>query len=223
MHAAKLFEICVDHTKNVFKRLDVESYKQARKVSVATILHTDNANHFEMVKDINTFYEVTSEVCDAQAKHSSSLLQQYEHDVLQKDTMLWLEVFLHLADVSNPLKPFNICQAWAWRVLEEFFNQGDEEARLGIPVGMLNDRSKVNKPGSQHGFINFLVAPLVLGVVKIFPPLLPLSVQMVGNMRSWRDVWVKECGPPQEDIDKREKDIQKIDREVEILHKKQSL
>ena len=35
----------------------------------------------------------------------------------------------------------------AWRVLEEFFNQGDEEKSLGLPVGMLNDRDKVNKPG----------------------------------------------------------------------------
>ena len=24
---------------------------------------------------------------------------------------------------SNPLKPFKMCHAWAWRVLEEFFNQ----------------------------------------------------------------------------------------------------
>lgn len=38
---------------------------------------------------------------------------------------------------------------------------GDEEKRLGVPVGMLNDRDVVNIPGSQHGFINFLVAPLV--------------------------------------------------------------
>ena len=27
----------------------------------------------------------------------------------------------------------------------------DEEKQQGLPVGMLNDRDKVNKPGSQHG------------------------------------------------------------------------
>ena len=64
---------------------------------------------------------------------------------------------------SNPLKPFKMCHAWAWRVLEEFFNQaqgmgsrhvllwskpvacvdrmvaschqGDTEKELGLPVG----------------------------------------------------------------------------------------
>ena len=28
-------------------------------------------------------------------------------------------------DVSNPLKPFNLSKAWAMRVLDEFFQQGD--------------------------------------------------------------------------------------------------
>jgi hypothetical protein len=32
-------------------------YKEARKVAVATILHTDNANHFAIIKDISQVYE----------------------------------------------------------------------------------------------------------------------------------------------------------------------
>ena len=34
-----------------------EMYKEARKVAVAAILHTDNANHFSMIKDISQVYE----------------------------------------------------------------------------------------------------------------------------------------------------------------------
>ena len=64
--------------------------------------------------------------------------------LLPLQTPPWIELFLHFADISNPLKPFDICKAWAWRVLDEFFNEGDEQKRLGIPVGMLNDRDKVN-------------------------------------------------------------------------------
>ena len=30
---------------------------------------------------------------------------------------------------------------------DEFFAQGDKEKELGIPVGMLNDRDKVNRCG----------------------------------------------------------------------------
>merc|ERR1712110_700065 len=97
------------------------------------------------------------------------------------------------------------------RVLEEFFAQGDEELRLGMPVGILNDRSKVNKPGSQHGFINFLVAPLVIGAVKVFPSFHPMSVQMVSNLQAWRDIWIEDSGPSEDDIAKRNADITKID------------
>merc|ERR1712050_325898 len=103
-----------------------------------------------------------------------------------KHKLLWLELFLHLADVSNPLKPFKTCHTWAQRVLDKFFDQGDEEKQLGIPVGMLNDRDKVNRPGSQHGFINFLVAPLVTGSVRVFPALQPLANQMLANMDGWK-------------------------------------
>ena len=34
-----------------------------------------------------------------------------------------LEVMLHAADISNPIKPFHIYEKWADRVMEEFFSQ----------------------------------------------------------------------------------------------------
>jgi hypothetical protein len=183
MHCAKLFEICGEEDKNLFKQMDKQSKKQARQVCIATILHTDNVNHFEMVKEISKIYEMASDMCDAQASLSGELIPQYQDQVLQKNSLLWLELFLHFADVSNPLKPFNVCLKWAWRVLDEFFDQGDEEKKLGLPVGMLNDRDKINRPGSQHGFINFLVAPLVCSTVKLFPCLHELTRRW---LRTWR-------------------------------------
>merc|ERR1712039_962892 len=131
-----------------------------------------------MVKEITKIYEINSLSCDIQAQNPHEISPLYEQEVLQKDPILWCELFLHLADVSNPLKPFHICKAWAWRVLDEFFAQGDEEKRLALPVGLLNDRNKINRPGSQHGFINFLVAPLVVQTAKIFPWLQALTSQM---------------------------------------------
>merc|ERR1712139_558014 len=97
-----------------------------------------------------------------------------------------------MADISNPLKSFELSRKWASHVVDEFFAQGDEEKRLGIPVGMLNDRDKVNRPGSQHGFIMFLVAPLVANAVKLFPVLQELHGQMASNLEVWRNTWVDE-------------------------------
>ena len=38
--------------------------------------------------------------------------------------VLLLESALHMADISNPVKPWEIYQRWLSRVMEEFYNQG---------------------------------------------------------------------------------------------------
>merc|ERR1719221_1246666 len=131
--------------------------------------------------------------------------------------MIWLQLFLHVGDCSNPLKPFQASQSWADRILSEFFTQGDSEKELGLPVGMLNDRDKVSRPGSQHGFINFLVAPLVTSAVRLFPMLWPLTTQMALNLEQWKVTWVAEVKPSEDDIAKKEADILKISLTAEEL------
>merc|ERR1719393_247399 len=100
-----------------------------------------------------------------------------------------LNLLLHQADVSNPLKPFKVCKLWAAKVLDEFFAQGDQEKTLGIPVQMLNDRDKVNKPNSQIGFIEFLVTPLVSACIRLFPSLYELGDNLGENVLKWEEVW----------------------------------
>ncbi|CAE8613287.1 unnamed protein product, partial [Polarella glacialis] len=78
---------------------------------------------------------------------------------------------LHTADIANPMKPWDLCEFLADRCLEEFFAQGDQEKALGIPVQMLNDRDKVNRPNSQVGFIEFVISPLAEKMVIILPEL----------------------------------------------------
>ncbi|CAE7786250.1 pde-4, partial [Symbiodinium necroappetens] len=160
--------------------------------------------------EVSKIYELTSDLCDGQAAQLDDLDMNYVEQVLSKNSMFFMEVFLHFADVSNPLKPFKMCHAWAWRVLEEFFNQGDTEKELGLPVGMLNDRDKINRPGSQHGFINFMVAPFVLNTVKVFPSLHSVYTQMGENLEQWRHMWVAEVKPSEEEIAKKDADVQKI-------------
>ncbi|CAE7288267.1 Pde1c [Symbiodinium sp. CCMP2456] len=211
MHCAALFQLCRDPDKDVFVQASKDEQKEVRKVCIATILHTDNVHHFDMVKDISAVYEMESETCDTQAGHPEAFTQAYTENVLSgKNKLMWLQLFLHFADVSNPLKPFHICRAWAWRVLDEFFEQGDEESKLGIPIGMLNDREKVNRPGSQHGFINFLVAPFVAASVRVFPGLHPLHTQMVKNVEEWRNLWIKDAKPGEEDIAKKDADVSRL-------------
>merc|ERR1712061_697307 len=103
--------------------------------------------------------------------------------------------FLHIADISNSMKPFKICKVWAWKVLDEFFRQGDEEKKLGIPVQALNDREKVNRPFSQIGFIEFLVSPLVHIFIRVFPPTGSYAMAAADNIQTWLTIWSEEVRP----------------------------
>eukprot|EP00928_Gymnodinium_smaydae_P031222 TRINITY_DN22986_c0_g1_i1.p1 TRINITY_DN22986_c0_g1~~TRINITY_DN22986_c0_g1_i1.p1 ORF type:complete len:874 (-),score=169.52 TRINITY_DN22986_c0_g1_i1:272-2893(-) len=218
MHAASLFRTLADKEADIFKELSDQTYKEVRKVCVSSILHTDVAKHFDIVKDVNTFYEVNEMVCERQAHQLNGLNPEYEHMLRSRDSTFIPDMVLHLSDLSNPLLPFETSEQWAMLVMEEFFAQGDEERSLGIPLGMLNDREKVSRYGSQHGFITFLVAPFVIGVVKIFPPLHGLAIQMGQNMYQWRDLWVEETGPQSDITAKRDEDIKRINDASWDLH-----
>merc|ERR1719386_226180 len=132
-------------------------------------------HHMQMIKDVQLALEIHSDVCEeSQKAKSKDGMSRTMMNIAKKDDdgrMLVLQLFMHAADISNPLKPFPICRAWAWRCLEEFFAQGDQEKQLRIPVQMLNDRDKVNVPNSQLGFIEFVVMPLVTAQTTLFPTL----------------------------------------------------
>jgi hypothetical protein len=76
-----------------------------------------------------------------------------------QDKDLLLTSLFHLADISNPSKPWNICKQWTDMLFEEFFEQGDLERVQGLPISYLMDRNSVNIARSQIGFIDVLIIP----------------------------------------------------------------
>lgn len=73
--------------------------------------------------------------------------------------MSLMSLLLHTADISHPAKPWRMHKKFADTILEEFFLQGDEEAKLGLPFSPLCDRNNVLIPESQISFIEFIVEP----------------------------------------------------------------
>jgi len=202
MHCAKLFELVGLPKCNIFASLPRSQFQEVRKVCIDAILHTDNAQHFAMIKEVQMIYEVNSEILDASREFyvddpdgfpTKEAVECFREPESRK---LLAKLMLHLADISNSMKPFRICRIWAWQVLEEFFMQGDAEKRLGVPVQALNDREKVNRPFSQVGFIEFLVSPLLFAVIKVLPPTQSNMEQMIQNVRNWQQQWLTESKPP---------------------------
>jgi len=104
-----------------------------------------------------------------------------------------LELLLHFADISNPYKPFSICEKWADLVVEEFGRQGDRERSEDMEVIPMMDRNLIIVCNTQLGHIDFVVAPLLSVMVRMFPPLYEIEETMLVNyLRRQREVMSDE-------------------------------
>lgn len=201
MHCARLFEFISDKRTNIFSTLLWQHYQEVRRICIEAILHTDNAQHFAIIREVQMVYEVNSEILDASQQicvedpDEFPTKEAVECFRLLESRKLFVKLFLHLADLSNSTKPFRICRIWAQQILEECFVQGDAEKKLSIPVQALNDRNQVNRPFSQVGFIEFLVSPLLFTVVKVLPPTEHMAEQLVQNAISWQKHWLQDTQP----------------------------
>jgi len=229
MHCCKLFEFVSVPECNIFRGISKNQFQEIRKVCVDAILHTDNAQHFAMIKEVQMIYEVNSEILDASREFFNDDPEEFPTKEAQEyfrqpeSRKLLVKLFLHVADISNSMKPFRICRIWSWQVLEEFFLQGDAEKRLGVPVQALNDREKVNRAFSQIGFIEFLVSPLMFVVIKVLPPTDQNAEQMLQNVKTWHQLWLTETKPLPSEQDKKALSdrIAKLDEKYMQTHSSQ--
>uniref|UniRef100_A0A8C6X140 3',5'-cyclic-nucleotide phosphodiesterase n=1 Tax=Naja naja TaxID=35670 RepID=A0A8C6X140_NAJNA len=76
-----------------------------------------------------------------------------------------MSFLVHIADISHPAKPWELHHRWSEALLEEFFEQGDKEAEMGLPISSLCDRKTTNIAESQIG-----EAHLKGGRQSLFPP-----------------------------------------------------
>merc|ERR1711937_1097971 len=101
------------------------------------------------------------------------------------------------------------------KVIDEFFAQGDEERRLGIPLQFLNDRHKLNKPNSQIGFIEFMIAPFFFAQIRLWPAMAEFGDELVVNLANWENMWVQEVNPSDEERQKVRSRVEKVTDSME--------
>lgn len=73
-------------------------------------------------------------------------------------------LLLHSCDVSHPAKRWDVHWQWTARCIEEFFDQGDREAELGLEYSPLCDRHNTMVPQSQIG--NFKGCRCILKIIR---------------------------------------------------------
>ena len=90
------------------------------------ILATDMSMHFANLNSIK------------------SKIDSGEADLMQEDQKMALDNIMHAADIGNPARQKEVALEWTFRILDEFFGQGDKERNANLEITMLCDRYTTN-------------------------------------------------------------------------------
>lgn len=112
--------------------------------------------------------------------------------------MLLMSMLVKVADVSHPCKQWDVHVMWSERISSEFFNQGDREVEMGLPISPLCDRSKHFLPKSQIDFVDYVVRPCV----EVFSDYCKTSTwkdSMNKNYGTWKKMYMQKVlkDPPE--------------------------
>ncbi|KAM3832619.1 cGMP-inhibited 3',5'-cyclic phosphodiesterase 3A isoform 2-T2 [Vipera latastei] len=78
----------------------------------------------------------------------------------ENDRLLVCQMCIKLADINGPAKYKDLHLKWTEGIVNEFYEQGDEEASLGLPISPFMDRSAPQLAKLQESFITHIVGPL---------------------------------------------------------------
>jgi len=218
MSCAKLFEILKKPGTDLLITFDQARRREIREVIVQTILHTDMARHSNIMAQMLDYYEAKRELFDfiekpsplqtqEQKEQAQSELEDYFWNADVKNCLrVWL---VHLADISQPFKPWDLCHYWAQMQFDEFYKQGDLERERKIGMSPLNDRVRTNMARAQISFIKFFVIPATTLTVKMLQPLGVCETYLWPNLEQWVEEW-RKTKPDVDDFNKMAQDLQEL-------------
>jgi len=188
LHCYILFSILKRPDCNLFKAVDAATRAGARKLIVQAILGTDMRHHFKQIQRLTLFGEQHGSDFMAYWTTPSSDISSIPEALQEVENVRFvLELLLHCADISGPVKPVHISKKWADLVCEEFFQQGEKEKEKGLPVSPMMDKATTNIPNMQMGFIEFVVSPIYIGMAQLFPGMAQTLDHMAENFQAYAE------------------------------------
>lgn len=175
-HVSEAFRLMKDPDMDILADLSQASRLEARETIVTMVLATDMREHMKMSKAL---HKAISEKPDGKWFDIES----------RPDRLQILGMLLHVADLGNPVKPLPLYLRWTDMVIAEFYEQGDEEKALGLPVSPMCDRTAPDVAKSQLGFIDFVISPMHELWKNITPSHSDMYLECIArNRQHWADV-----------------------------------
>lgn len=128
---------------NIFGSLSKVEYMAIRKLLITMILSTDMSKHFELLSK-------------ARVRRVSP---EFDSRTNEQDRQMVMGLAFKAADLGHATLDWSQHLDWSLRISEEYYQQGEDEKSLGIPMSPLCDRAEHhNYARTQAGFLQFVVA-----------------------------------------------------------------
>eukprot|EP00727_Mastigamoeba_balamuthi_P009958 m51a1_g5585 putative camp-specific 3 -cyclic phosphodiesterase 4d-like (286) ;mRNA; f:637400-641128 len=108
------------------------------------------------------------------------------------DRLMVLVMMMKVADLSNAARPWDTCRMWADRICTEFFNQGDQERKLGLAISPFMDRNAANLPKMQCTFGDVIVKPTLESMQSVIPAVSELLEHVSANRKFWMSMSLQQ-------------------------------
>ncbi|KAM9754368.1 cGMP-inhibited 3',5'-cyclic phosphodiesterase 3A-like isoform 2-T2 [Menidia menidia] len=146
-HAASAWNLFMSQPEyNFLVNLDHVEFKRFRFLVIEAILATDLKKHFDFLAEFN-----------AKVGDDPTTGIDWSNE---NDRLLVCQMCIKLADINGPLKCKELHLQWTEGIVNEFYEQGDEESSLGLPVSPFMDRAAPQLAKLQESFITHIVGPL---------------------------------------------------------------
>ncbi|XP_044212947.1 cGMP-inhibited 3',5'-cyclic phosphodiesterase A-like isoform X1 [Thunnus albacares] len=146
-HAASAWNLFMSQPEyNFLVNLDHVEFKRFRFLVIEAILATDLKKHFDFLAEFN-----------AKVGDDPSTGIDWSNE---NDRLLVCQMCIKLADINGPLKCKDLHLQWTEGIVNEFYEQGDEESSMGLPISPFMDRAAPQLAKLQESFITHIVGPL---------------------------------------------------------------
>lgn len=160
------------HSKEIklLENLDTPEFITVRDIIIECVLGTDMKHHTNMIEELEKRFYSKFDFVNV------------------RDKIFFAKIIVHMADLSNQLRPFEISYKGSMDLRKEYILQAEKEKKLGLNV---HDSMKLESDKkfylSEHYFASNIVMPMWNILVDLFPELDEYYLVLKKNIKIWKN------------------------------------
>lgn len=169
-HLRQTFQIMQHDGHNILQHLSAEDYKIVLGHIKHCIIATDLANFFGKRQELDTMIVAAT--------------FSWENEIHRSVVM---DVCMTAADLCAMYKPWETHVDLVLKIMEEFWQEGDQQKQMNMQVIPMMDRDKSDQlPSCQVGFIVGICLPCYQLMEHVLPATKPMLMGLRENLSRWR-------------------------------------